>query len=117
LNSAVSNSGKFADVHVCLSVPPNTILLTTTHPPISDSSSSSAAQHRYCNLHYVHNKPVRIKLIHIQWFKYDEVYHDHIKDIGVGTESVRSSKGRIKFTVEQVVKAQRGSRGIALIFL
>lgn len=35
-----------------------------------------------------------MKLIYVQWFKYYE-YHDLIKDTGVGTESVRSSKGEV----------------------
>jgi hypothetical protein len=34
--SSGSNSSKFADVRVCLSIPPNTILHITTHPPIAD---------------------------------------------------------------------------------
>jgi hypothetical protein len=31
--------------------------------------------------------------------------------------NVQSSKVKVKFTLEQAMKAQRGSRGIALLFL
>jgi hypothetical protein len=40
---------------------------------------------------------------------------DHLKDLGV--DGIIILKTKVKFSLEQAMNAQRGSRGIALLFL
>jgi hypothetical protein len=37
--------------------------------------------------------------------------------VGTVCEHDKGGKGKVKFTLEQATKAQRGSRGIALLFV
>ena len=64
-----------------------------------------------CTIFYVNTFLLLITLLHVS------VHKHHHQQVSLYTQVRTTIKVKVKFSLEQATKAQRGSRGIAILFL
>ena len=92
---------------------PNPVHIPTSHlleihPNIIHPSTPTSPQWSP-SLRFPHQDPIHPPSPH--------PYAPHVHPISFSIESINTVKVKVKVTLEQVTKAQRGSRGVALLFL
>jgi hypothetical protein len=58
-----------------------------------------------------------VYLLHIKWLRVLSFINHHVETFTHPKTHLKYDKSKEKLTLEQTIKAQRGNRGIALLFL